>query len=176
MSNSNNTSETLAAHEAEKPSGWIPGWTFDTEALVAKLAKHGITVPPKDRRDYGVVLWDARKADYVFVSSYRDWREAEKQAGPEALPKSIDLPDDWRERAADSALAHADPETWARARGAPPSESDKEDAELTDDEIKRVHDHYACLPDFVGLKDQWPEVLRFAREVLCAARAKKEQP
>lgn len=101
--------------------------------------------------------------------------EAEKQAGPVAFPKSIDLPDDWRERAADSALALADPETWARARGAPASESDKEDAELTDEEIKRVHDHGACLPDLVGLKDQWPEVLRFARAVLRAARAKKEQ-
>lgn len=40
---------------------------------------------------------------------------------------------------------------------------------LTDADIKRIHDQEACLPDLVGMKDQWPEILRFARAVLAAA-------
>lgn len=79
----------LAEHDAKNQgrpaAGWIPGWSFDTNKLVAALERQGIAVPQKDRRDDGVVLWDARTARYVFVSSYRDWREAEKQSRSERL-------------------------------------------------------------------------------------------
>lgn len=42
---------------------------------------------------------------------------------------------------------------------------------LSDDDIRRVHDQKACLPDMVGLKNQWPEIIRFAREVIAAHEA-----
>lgn len=39
---------------------------------------------------------------------------------------------------------------------------------LTDEQIKRIHDRCACLPDMVGRNDQWPEILRFARAIEAA--------
>lgn len=38
--------------------------------------------------------------------------------------------------------------------------------ERIDAVIREVHDRKSCLPDLVGMKDQWPEILRFARALI----------
>jgi hypothetical protein len=65
----------------------------------------------------------------------------------------------------------------ADTRAALPAPADQPTSQeaLTDADIKRVHDTRACLPDLVGMKDQWPEILRFARAVIDADRKARQQ-
>ncbi len=44
--------------------------------------------------------------------------------------------------------------------------------ELTEADIKRIHDGNAFLPDLAGLVDLWPGILAFARGVVAANRAR----
>ena len=37
---------------------------------------------------------------------------------------------------------------------------------MSDEQILRLHNTRACLPDMIGMKEQWPEILRFARAVI----------
>lgn len=47
---------------------------------------------------------------------------------------------------------------------------------LSDADIRRVHDRDACLPDMVGGKDLWPDILGFARAIERAALAAQPHP
>ena len=38
-------------------------------------------------------------------------------------------------------------------------------APLTTAQIEKIHDEESCLPDMVGMKEQWPEIVRFARAI-----------
>jgi hypothetical protein len=48
-------------------------------------------------------------------------------------------------------------------------------AQLTTAQIEKIHDEESCLPDMIGMREQWPEIVRFARAIEAAHGIKESE-